>query len=180
MVEGDAPEVYEEYPVWICAVAELMQLGIYALGALILLEIAPWAAGVFLVYCLALEVRLMLLSCVDCCYYGKRCFSGKGLIVAKLFSRRDPEQFARTKITFKDIIPDFAVGLVPLVTGLGLLVVRGPSWYMGGLVLLLSALAFPVTGWVRSTLACPHCKQREIGCPAQELFGGEDGDGQAD
>ncbi len=173
---ADELEVYEDYPVWICAVAELMQLGIYTLGALILLEVAPWAAGIFLIYCLALEVRLMLVSCVDCCYYGRRCFSGKGLIVAMLFSGRDPERFARTEITFKDIIPDFAVGLVPLLVGLGLLVVRGLSWYVGVLVLLLAALAFPVTGWVRSTLACPHCKQREIGCPAQKLFGGEEED----
>lgn len=176
MAGEDAPEVFDDYPLWICAVAELMQLGIYALGALILLEVAPWAAGVLLLYCLTLEVRLMRTACVDCCYYGRRCFSAKGVIAAMLFSRRDPERFAHNEITFKDLIPDFAVGLVPLLVGLGLLVTRGLSWYLGVLLLLLAALAFPVTGWVRGTLACPHCKQREIGCPAQKLFGEKSGD----
>ena len=45
------------------------------------------------------------------------------------------------------------------------------SWRMVGLLLLLVVLGFPCTGMLRGTMVCPHCKQREIGCPVQKLFG---------
>jgi hypothetical protein len=40
-----------------------------------------------------------------------------------------------------------------------------------GLMVLLIVLAFPVTGAIRSQLACAHCRQRQCGCPAERLFG---------
>jgi hypothetical protein len=35
---------------------------------------------------------------------------------------------------------------------------------------LLLILAFPVSGFMRKQLACMHCKQRDMGCPADRLF----------
>jgi hypothetical protein len=38
------------------------------------------------------------------------------------------------------------------------------------LVILLFLLAFIGNGLIRSSLACKYCKQKEIGCPAEQLF----------
>ena len=37
-------------------------------------------------------------------------------------------------------------------------------------VLVMLALAFVGTGLFRGALACKHCHQRELGCPAERLF----------
>jgi hypothetical protein len=54
-----------------------------------------------------------------------------------------------------------------------LLLLNGWNWGIVALLALLIMLAFGGTGFVRGTFACPSCKQREIGCPAYELFGGK-------
>jgi hypothetical protein len=38
------------------------------------------------------------------------------------------------------------------------------------LVILLILLAFPVNGFLRGSVACKYCKQRKIGCPAEQLL----------
>ncbi|MFH1684097.1 MAG: hypothetical protein ABIA67_04360 [Candidatus Margulisiibacteriota bacterium] len=34
----------------------------------------------------------------------------------------------------------------------------------------LKILGVPVVGYLRGSLACKFCKQRELGCPAEQLF----------
>ena len=66
----------------------------------------------------------------------------------------------------------FLVGLLPLAAGIVLLV-QGWSWTllaMLAVVLLLSTIGNCL---VRGSLLCLHCKQRELGCPAQKLFARE-------
>ena len=38
------------------------------------------------------------------------------------------------------------------------------------LVAVLLILGFPGTAFVRGQLACRFCRQRELGCPAEQLF----------
>jgi hypothetical protein len=67
------------------------------------------------------------------------------------------------------VAPDFLVSLIPLGVGIGALFCRF-SWLRLLLVIALAGLATVGTGFIRSQLACKHCQQRELGCPAHQLF----------
>ncbi|MFC1905310.1 hypothetical protein ACFLXL_00695 [Chloroflexota bacterium] len=44
------------------------------------------------------------------------------------------------------------------------------NWLLLSIVLALLLLTFIVNGFIRGSLACKYCRQREIGCPAEQLF----------
>ena len=67
---------------------------------------------------------------------------------------------------------DFLVSIPPLIGGTALLVTEGWNWLIALLLALLLVLAFVVTGLARGSLVRTHCKQREVGCSAYEMFGG--------
>jgi len=73
------------------------------------------------------------------------------------------------KITWEDIVPDFLVFIIPVLAGIVLLI---QEFTLIILILILSLvlLGFLGNALVRGQLACRYCKQREIGCPAQQLF----------
>jgi len=149
--------------------SNLLQLSIYAIGAYII-ALAGYAwLFLFLAYVVWLEVRLLKRSCVNCYYYGKRCAFGKGKLCSLFFRKGSAEKFAQDKITWKDILPDFMVSIIPFVLGIVLLVLKF-DWMLLALVILLFLLASFGNGLVRGSLACKHCKQRELGCPAEQLF----------
>jgi hypothetical protein len=170
------PETYDSYPAWTIVICNLVAWSIYAIGAYILGSLWIWLLVPYLLYCLWLEVRLLRVACVDCTYYGKACAFGKGRLCAVAFARGDPQRFASREISWVEVLPDFLVSIAPLIGGIVLLVLRGWNWVVAGLLGLLLALAFVGTGFVRGSLACKYCKQREIGCAAYELFGGRAGD----
>lgn len=72
-------------------------------------------------------------------------------------------------MTWRDMIPDLLITLIPLVIGIILMIMRFD-------ILILSALlviAFLTTygnAQIRGKLTCSNCKQRELGCPAEALF----------
>ncbi len=88
------------------------------------------------------------------------------------FKKGDANRFKQDKIAWKDIIPDLMVSLIPILAGITLLIIDF-SWLILALVLLLFLLSSIGNGLVRGSLACKHCKQREIGCPAEQLFNRE-------
>ena len=124
----------------------------------------------YLLYCALFELRVMKQSCVNCCYYGKVCGLGRGKISAHLFPREDPGIFARRNITWTTLIPDLLIMLLPLLGG-AILLIRSFSWPTAAGMVLLAALSLGGNAFVRSRIACKYCKQREIGCPAEKLFG---------
>jgi hypothetical protein len=71
-----------------------------------------------------------------------------------------------------DILPDFLVFIVPVIAGV-LLLVQEFSWIILSLIIVLVFLGFFGNALVRGQLACRHCKQREAGCPAEQLFNKE-------
>ncbi|MFC2032898.1 hypothetical protein ACFLUS_06095 [Chloroflexota bacterium] len=90
--------------------------------------------------------------------------------MASLFlKKRDARGFEKDKITWKDIAPDFLVSLIPILAGVVILVIDF-NWLLLSMVLLLLLLTSICNGLIRGSLACKHCKQREIGCPAEQLF----------
>lgn len=109
-------------------------------------------------------------SCRNCYYYGKLCGLGKGKIAPLFIEKGDPKNFTERNISWKDLIPDFLIFLIPFIGGIIYLFIRF-NFLTLALIVVLAILAFPVTGFMRGCLLCPNCKQCELGCPAQKLFG---------
>jgi hypothetical protein len=161
--------VYDDFPFPLVLVAVAVNLSIYALGVGILSGFGTVAAGLFLLYCAGVEIHVMRSSCVDCCYYGRWCAFGKGKVAPILFRRGNPERFAARCMSWKNLLPDMLVLLIPLAGGIVLLV-RDFSWGVAAMLAALLTLSFGGNYLVRSRIACRHCRQRDIGCPAEQLF----------
>jgi len=163
------PGCYEKYPTPSVIVSNLVSLLIYGIGAFILYQFSLiWVIG-YVLFIILLEVRLLGRHCVNCYYYGKTCAFGKGWLSSLFFPKGQPEQFIQKKITWKDIVPDFLVFIVPILAGV-LLLIQEFTWIILVLVIALVLLGFLGNALVRGQLACRYCKQREIGCPASQLF----------
>ncbi|MDD1653685.1 MAG: hypothetical protein LUQ64_03980 [Methanomicrobiales archaeon] len=165
-----APPCLDRYPLWAVAVSTAVTVSTYAIGAYLMFRAWPPLALGYLVFLLALEIRLLKDHCVDCTYYGKVCAFGKGVVSAWFFPPGDPARFCGGKISWIDILPDFLVTLVPVATGILLLIGRF-DWLILTLVAALFLLGFAGTALVRTRIACRFCRQRELGCPAEQLFG---------
>lgn len=161
---------YENYPPGVVIVSNLVAFLIFGIGVYILFRSGlVWAIS-YLLFILLLEFRLLSRHCVDCYYYGKTCAFGKGYVSSLVFRRGTPEQFNKKKITWKDIVPDFLVFIVPILAGI-MLLIQEFTWTVLILIIALFLLGFIGNALVRGELACRYCKQREIGCPAAQLFG---------
>jgi hypothetical protein len=167
--ESEQKETYQSYPLKIVLLANLLTASVYAFGALILFQLSVKLLLVYLAFCAFLEVKVLASSCVHCWYYGKVCFSGKGLISALFFKPGDPEKFSTRTITWFSLLPDLLVSLVPAIAAIYLMAVDF-QWNTPLLLTGLLAAAFPGTGYVRKTQACCHCEQKQRGCPAEKLF----------
>lgn len=163
------PACKEQYPVATVIVSNLLSLLIYGMGAYIFFRLGIIWAVAYVVYILFLEFRLISGHCRDCYYYGKTCAFGKGRLSSLFFRKGDPEKFIAMKITGKDIVPDFLAFIVPVLAGI-LLLVQDFSFTILLLVIALLLLGFPGNALVRGQLACRYCRQRDIGCPARQLF----------
>lgn len=163
------PASFENYPFWMVAVSNAVGLSIYAIGLYCMARLGAVWVVLYGCYCLWMEWRLLSGSCRSCYYYGKRCGFGKGAICSWFFDKSAGPSLSAKQITWLDIVPDFLVSLVPLGAGVGLLV-RDFSWPVLLLVVILALLGTIGTGMVRSRIACRYCKQRELGCPAEQLF----------
>ncbi|MGD0080848.1 MAG: hypothetical protein ABSB80_09415 [Methanoregula sp.] len=163
------PGCKENYPIAIVIGSNLLSLLIYVIGAIILFQFSIIWVICYVIFILLLEFRLLSGHCVDCYYYGKTCAFGKGRLSSLFFRRGDPEKFSRMKLTWKDILPDFLAFMVPVLAGILLLILEF-TWTVLILTIALFLLGFLGNALVRGHLACRYCKQREIGCPAEQLF----------
>jgi hypothetical protein len=162
-------ERYESFPIRIVVLSNLFSLSIYAIGAYVLWMIAPLVSALYLVYCSVLEIRVLRHSCRDCYYYGKTCCFGRGKLCSILFKRGDPKKFIERQVSWLDILPDFMVTIIPVLGGIVLLIDEF-SWIIVALILILLALGFAGSAFIRGSYACKYCKQRDLGCPALSLF----------
>ncbi len=160
---------FENFPIRLIAVAVLVNVSIYAAGAFILAGFGSVMTALYIIYCLGNEVHIMKMSCVDCYYYGKWCALGRGKIAPLFFKRGDPQRFNKKSISWKELVPDILVSAFPLVGGIVLLM-KDFSWQTVVALALLMALTFWGNYLVRSRIACTFCRQREIGCPAEQFF----------
>lgn len=163
------PICKENYPPAIVIESNLLSFLIYGIGAFILFRFSILWVIVYVFFVLLLEFRLMHGHCPSCYYYGKTCAFGKGRLSSLLFRKGHPETFSQMQITWKDIVPDFLVFIIPVLAGIVLLV-QEFSWTLLILDITLLLLGFLGNALVRGRLACRYCKQREIGCPAELMF----------
>jgi hypothetical protein len=168
LVESVKP--YENFPFSMVLFAVLVNVSIHALGVVILSGFGNIMAALYLLYCLGVEIHVMKMSCADCNYYGKWCAFGRGKVAPLLFKQGDPKRFTSKCISWKELLPDMLVLLTPLVGGIALLI-QGFAWSMAMMLAALLALSFGGNYLVRSRIACKYCKQRELGCPAEQYFG---------
>jgi hypothetical protein len=165
---------FDSYPAWMILISVGLSLSIYALGSTIMARLGWQFVAVYILVPACLEVKQLAKGCVHCAYYGKACFAGKGVVAAWLFKRGDASRFASREMTWLGLLPDMLVTLIPLGVGLFLLI-RGFDWIVLLLMVGLVTLTLPGNGLVRGKLACCHCRQRELGCPAEKLFRGREG-----
>jgi len=163
------PTIYRSFPARIVIISNLLSLAIYVMGAYLMYRIHLVALVLYILYILILEFRLLRGHCVNCFYYGRACAFGKGKMSSLFFKKGGPRKFVHAKITWKDIIPDFLVTIVPLIAGVVLLIMDF-EWLIPVVLVMLIILGFPGMGLLRGKMACLHCKQRMIGCPAEQLF----------
>jgi hypothetical protein len=160
---------YENYPFWIVFLSNLFSIAIYFIGAFIIYQIGLAWMILYLIFIGIQEFRLIKGHCTSCYYYGKTCAFGKGRISSLFFKKEDADKFCKKQMTWKDILPDFLVSLIPVIVGIILLIIHF-KWLILILIILLFLLAFAGNGFIRGSLACKYCKQRKIGCPAEQLF----------
>jgi len=162
-------QCYENYPFWIVFFSNFVSIAIYLIGAFIIYQIGLIWLILYLIFIGILEFRLIKGHCVNCYYYGKICAFGKGKISSIFFKKGDAGKFCKMQMTWKDIVPDSMVSIIPIIAGIALLVISF-NWTILILVVILFLLTSTGNGIVRGSLACKYCKQRKIGCPAEQLF----------
>jgi hypothetical protein len=162
-------KTYSVYPAWIVFLSNLVSFLIYGSGFFILFRLG-WIAAILYLFCImAFELRLLSRHCVNCWYWGRMCGFGKGRLSSLLFKRGDPGKFCNNEMTWKDLIPDLFISLVPLLIGIVLMIIDFDFILLIAVIILI-ILSTAGNGFIRGSLTCKYCKQREIGCPADELF----------
>jgi hypothetical protein len=138
--------------------------------SIIIISNLNWMAAVLYVgFILAFEYRLLSRHCVNCYYWGKFCGFGKGKLNSFFFKRGNPSKFCEKKMTWKDLTADFLVSLIPLIIGIALMIMKFDyAVLIAGIILIILTTAG--NGFIRINLSCKYCKQKEIGCPAEQLF----------
>lgn len=162
-------KVYENFPVWIPLLSCVLSIAIYTLGAFIFYQLAILFTVLYLLFCLWIEYRILQKSCVNCYYYGKFCGLGRGKLCPLFFKKGNPERFTETEISWKDLIPDFLVLIFPVVGGI-IALIMDFTWLILVLMVILAVLSLCGNALLRGSLACKYCKQKELGCPAEQLF----------
>lgn len=160
---------YEQYPWGIIALSNTVTLITYAAGIFIMFR-WHWIAGTaFAIYLAFLEFRLIKKHCVNCYYYGRYCAFGRGRISSWFFRKGEPDQFCHMHLTWKSLIPDLLTVLIPVITGIMLMILHFDLCILIAVIALIF-LATYGNNLIRGTFSCRYCRQKELGCPAQELF----------
>ncbi len=160
---------FENFPWWMVVISNVVGLAIYAIGLYLMARLGLVWGLLYAAYCIWMEWRLLSGSCRYCYYFGKQCGFGKGRVSSWFFTRGTEQTLSVKHISWGDLLPDFMVSLMPLGAGITMLV-RSFSWFVLLLIVTLAILGSVGTGLVRGQLACKYCKQRELGCPAEQLF----------
>ena len=165
-------KTHDNFPAWIVILSNIVSILIYISGFMITLRLGWIPAVLYIVFILAFEYRLISKHCVNCYYWGKTCGFGKGRLSSLFFKRGDLSKFCNKEMSWKVMIPDLLVSLVPLIIGIVLMIIRFDFILLFAAIILI-LLTTIGNGFIRGNLTCRYCKQRELGCPAEKLFSKE-------
>ncbi|HEX2935710.1 MAG TPA: hypothetical protein VHO72_10190 [Bacteroidales bacterium] len=160
---------YENFPFRTVLISNALPVGIYITGIIVMAYLGWVFAIIFLAFILSLEFRVIRSHCINCYYWGKTCGFGKGQLSAWLFKKGNPAKFCIKAMTWKDMIPDMLISLIPWITGAVLLIIHFRLIILVALIILVFLTTIG-NGYVRGSLTCKYCKQRDLGCPADNLF----------
>lgn len=164
------PGVYERgFPLGTIIITNLITLAVYGAGAYLFFQFGLFWGTMFLLYLLYMEASTFREGCRYCFYYGKRCAFGRGVIASWFIKRGDPKKFCERELTIKDFIPHMFIAFLPIIPGT-LILLSGFSWLVLGLMALPIIVNFAGNPVIYGRLACPHCNQGSICCPACEYF----------
>lgn len=161
-------ECYENYPLRIILISNMLSVSIFIMGTLVLYNLGSIPVLIYFLLYLVLEIRLFKKSCTNCYYFAKICAFGKGRVASYLFKKGNPKNFSEKKVTWYSMIPDFLIPIIPLVSGIIILIYRFDIVILFLLIAIL--ILFLGGNPIIRSLTCKNCKQREHGCPAAELF----------
>lgn len=162
-------EKFENYPFSTICLSNLVSLGIYGSGLYIMQKAGWFFALPFLLFILWFEYRLIRYHCTHCYYWGKLCGFGRGRVSAWLFKQGDPSKFCLKDMTWRDMIPDLLISIIPLLTGIVLLILDFQVFLLFAMIVLTMLMTMG-NAYIRGRLTCSYCKQKELGCPADALF----------
>jgi hypothetical protein len=162
-------KAFESYPASTVLVNNLASFATYLAGFYILLQIGALFGALFILYAIFMEFSVYREGCVSCYYYGKVCATGRGKIAPIFFKRDDPKKFCEKEVTWKNMLPQVLVVVVPVVVAVYLLI-QSFSWPILGVMLVPILIWFFGNPTLYGKLNCPHCKQGRICCPAMEFF----------
>lgn len=159
---------YREFPVSTVIYNAVTLGGAVILGILIVAQLGLGAAVGYLALLVAAVVGLLATVCARCGYHGRRCALGLGLVV-RVFRKKPEDEFFCTWPQFVSLLLLASALALPIVCGVGLLVI-GFDWLrlalLAGMVGLLLAGLIP-----HPRLVCGHCCQGESGaCPVGRAF----------
>ncbi len=167
-MNNDFPK-YQSYSLLTLFLSNILSAMIYGLGFFILSKTNRILPIIYLFYIMFLEIRLIRNHCRDCFYWGKICGFGKGKISSWFFKKGNNSRFCNLQMTWKNMIPDILIFIIPVIAGLVLLIIHFNVIILFA-ILLLILLITAGNGYIRGTLVCKFCRQRDLGCPADRLF----------
>ena len=162
-------KTHYNFPFWIVILSNSVSVLIYLSGFIITLSLSWIAAILYLIFILVLECRLLSKHCVNCYYWGKTCGFGKGRLSSLFFKKGDPSKFCENSFAWKDMVPDLLVPLVPLLIAIVLMIIKFNLILLFSTIILITLTTIG-NGFIRGNLTCKYCKQRETGCPAEQIF----------
>lgn len=159
---------YENYPLWIVLVYNLILFITYAVGIYLTYLIHFYLMIAFILLILYEEASVYREGCKNCYYYGKTCGTGRGRLVKLFCKKGSPKKFCEKKVTWKDFVIPMIPSIVIIASGIYLMI-KDFSW----LLLLFTAwpvIVFVSNQWIYGELLCPNCKQCAKCCPVAEYF----------
>lgn len=155
-------ECYDSFP-RATVIYNLLTLGgAMVVGVIVLAQLGVWFVVGYLVLLALTGYAMLALICTRCYYYDRRCGTGIGKIVARFFKKGREEEFGQTASQKAVTLLLAVVLLLPLVGGIGSLVVDYSTLRLVLLVVLLALLIVGLAPHPR--LVCSHCKLAEKGC----------------
>jgi hypothetical protein len=165
----DTSQRYESYPAGTVILSNFVSWAIYILGFLIVFNLGLAFSFLYALSILIFEYRLLRYHCTNCFYWARNCGFGKGRLSSWFFNKGDPAKFCSKETTWKGMIPDILISLIPFIIGIIFLFLKF-NFILLSALLLLVFLTTTGNGFIRGKLTCRYCKQKSLGCLADTLF----------